>query len=243
MLILFLRAIILYLVVFTVIRLMGKRQISDLQPFDLVFTLLIADLASDPIANTSIPLVYGIIPILALYLMQQLAAYLSLKSEKARCMLTGKPQIIISKGVLQEDVMRSSNYTISDLMEQLRKKDVFDLSDVACAIVETDGNLSVMLRGDRQQPKLKDLKLPAANDILSEMLIVDGKVHENALEYCGRSNEWLELELTEMGVASPKELFFASLSADGTLLAQKYNKFGGNTYSRLTRRPAGKKSG
>ncbi len=243
MLILFLRAIVLYLLVFVVIRLMGKRQISDLQPFDLVFTLLIADLASDPIANTSIPLVYGIIPILALYLMQQLAAFLSLKSEKARAMLSGKPQIIISKGVLQEEVMRSSSYTLSDLMEQLRRKDVFELGDVGYAIVETDGNLSVMLRGDKQQPTLKDLKLPPAPDILSEMLVVDGKVHESALKYCGRSKEWLEQELTEMGIASPKELFFASLSADGMLLVQKYGKYGGNTYKRRTKRPAGEKSG
>lgn len=243
MLVLFLRAIILYVLVFTIIRLMGKRQISDLQPFDLVFTLLIADLASDPIGDTSIPLVYGIIPILALFLLQQLAAFLSLKSEPARALLAGKPQVVVANGKLQEDVMRSAYYTLSDLMEQLRGKDVFDINDVAFAIIETDGNLSVLLKGDQQQPTIKDCKLQPHEEKVAEMLVLDGKVHEKAITHCGLTTDWLKQQLLQMGFSSPAQVFFASFSPDGLLHAQGYQKHGGRVCIRKTGKRMGTDNG
>lgn len=243
MFILFLRAVILYVLVFVVVRLMGKRQISELQPFDLVFTLLIADLASDPIANTSIPLVYGIIPILALFLLQQLAAWLSLKSERARKILAGKPQIVIANGQLQEDVMRAARYSISDLMEQLRGKDVFNLTEVAYAIIETDGDLSVLLKGDKQQPTVKDLDVQPHDECLPELLVLDGKTHHKALTHCGCTPEWLDQQVQAMGFGSPAELFYASLAPDGTLQAQSYRKIGGRVCQRKTGRSFGKNNG
>jgi len=243
MFILFLRAIILYILVFIVIRLMGKRQISELQPFDLVFTLLIADLASDPIADTSIPLVYGVIPILALFLLQQLVAWISLKSERARKILAGKPQIVIADGKLQEDVMRSACYSISDLMEQLRGKDVFDVTEVAYAIIETNGNLSVLLKSDAQQPTVKDLDAPSHDELLPEMLVLDGKTHHKALLHCGLTAEWLAEQVKAMGYAAPEELFYASLSPDGTLQAQSYEKKGGRVSQRKTGRKFGGENG
>lgn len=120
MLILFIRAIILYLLVFMVIRLTGKRQISDLQPFDLIITLLVADLASVPASDTSIPLLYGIVPILALFLIQQTMALCSLKFEGFRYAVCGRPLLMVSKGVVQEQSLKAARYTLNDLMEQLR---------------------------------------------------------------------------------------------------------------------------
>lgn len=234
MITLFLRAIILYILVFTVIRMMGKRQLCELQPFDLVFTLLVADLASHPISDTSIPLVYGVIPILALFLMQQFIAYLSLKSERARTILAGKPQILIARGVMQEDVMRKASYTISDLMEQLRAKDVFDIADVSYAIIETDGTLSVLLRGDKQQPTLTDCGLPPHDDALSEIVVLDGKIHEQALGQNGRSVVWLDKQLRLMGFDGYKDIFYAMLSPNGDLRAQAYQKKGGAVRLRQT---------
>lgn len=227
MLTLFLRAIILYLLVFTVIRLMGKRQISELQPFDLVFTLLIADLASNPIGDTGVPLVYGVIPILALFLMQQLIAFLSLKSERARTLFAGKPQILVARGVLQEDVMRKSSYSINDLMEQLRAKNVFDIADVCYAIIETDGTLSVMLRGEKQQPTMQDCGFPPHDDELAELVVLDGVVHERALQRKGFTVDWLEKQLRLMGFHGSGEVFYAMLSPGGELRAQAYQKKGG----------------
>lgn len=221
MFILFIRGVIVYCLVFAVIRLSGKRQISDLQPFDLVITLLIADLAAGPISNTSIPLVYGAVPIIALFLVQQLVTFLSLKSEGIRSLVCGKPLIVISNGKVQEEVLRNARYTLNDMLEQLREKDVFDLSEVAYAILETNGNLSVLKKGVKQQPGFSDMKLPAPRAELSHFLVLDGKVHKRALEHVGNSEQWLKDQLTMLGFEDPKELLFLSMNANGDLFAQR----------------------
>ena len=149
-------------------------------------------------------------------------------------MLAGKPQVLISKGKVQEGIMRNSCYSLSDLMEQLRNKDVFDISDVAYAIIETDGSLSVLLKGDQHAPTLKDLNLKPHTDRLPEMLILDGKIHHKALKHCGCTDSWLIEQLKAMDYTAPNEVFFASLSPDGTLHAQGYEKLGGRTCSRRT---------
>ena len=110
MLTLFIRSIIIYIFMFAVIRLMGKRQLSDMQPFDLVVTLLIANLASVPTSDPSVPLVYGVVTILGLFIMQRLVAFISLKSEKMRKIICGDPLVVISKGLVREDVMKAANY-------------------------------------------------------------------------------------------------------------------------------------
>ena len=142
MLTLFLRAVFLDLFVLLILRLTGKRQVSDLQPYDLLMTLIIADLASTAIADTDIPLLYSVVPILALYLVQQLLAKLSLKSSVLRRLICGTPQILILDGVLQEKVMRRTNYTVRDLLDSLRSKDIFSVDEVAYAILETNGTVS-----------------------------------------------------------------------------------------------------
>ncbi|MBQ6692991.1 MAG: DUF421 domain-containing protein, partial [Clostridia bacterium] len=161
MLVLFLRVVLLYLLVFVALRLTGKRQLSDLQPFDLVITLLIAELALEPATNTGVPLFYGIVPILTLFLLQNLVAYLSLKSEGVRKIACGQSIVLISKGVVEEAALRSARYTLSDLMEQLRSKDVFSVDEVAYAILETNGELSVLLKGAKQKPTCELLHIPA----------------------------------------------------------------------------------
>lgn len=225
MLILFIRGVIVYCLVFVVIRLSGKRQISDLQPFDLVITLLIADLAAGPISNTSIPLVYGAVPIFALFLVQQLVTFLSLKSERMRSLVCGKPLIVIANGKVQEQVLRDARYTLNDMLEQLREKDVFDISEVAYAILETNGNLSVLKKGVKQQPGFSDMKLPAPSAELSHFLVLDGKVHKRALEHTGNSEQWLNDQISLLGFGDPKELFFLSMNASGDLLAQRLLRY------------------
>lgn len=232
--VLFFHAIILYCLVFIVIRLMGKRQISDLQPFDLVFTLLIADLASNPIGDTSVPLLYGVIPIIALFLVQQLVSYISLKSEGARHILAGKPQIIIAKGVLQEDVMRNARYSINDLMEQLRSKDVFDITQVAYAIIETDGTLSVLLDGAHQQITMQALHLFSHAQAPCELIVLDGRLHTENLSRFEVDEAWLLKELEEMGFVDVSTLFIVSLSPEGALFAQTKQKHGAIVRKRQT---------
>lgn len=227
MLILFFRAIIIYVLVFAIIRLSGKRQVSDLQPFDLVITLLIADLAANPVSDTSVPLAYGVIPIFALFLVQQLVAFLSLKSERIRGFVCGKPLLLISQGVVQESVLADSRYTLNDLLEQLRDKDVFDISEVDYAILETNGTLSVLKKSEKDQPTREDLKIKVPPTAPAMMLVLDGNVHKRALSEAGRSEEWLNRVVKRMGFDTPKHLLYVSYSAQGDLCAQAKRKHGG----------------
>ena len=211
MLILFIRAIILYLLVFMVIRLTGKRQISDLQPFDLIITLLVADLASVPASDTSIPLLYGIVPILALFLIQQTMALCSLKFEGFRYAVCGRPLLMVSKGVVQEQSLKAARYTLNDLMEQLRAGGNFELSTVEYAILETNGQLSVLESPKAQPPFL---------------LVQDGKRHKEALRQSGYDEKWLNSRLKSAGIKGPERLLFAFLSGN-TLHVQSKEKDGG----------------
>lgn len=214
MLILFTRAVILYALVFLVIRLTGKRQVSDLQPFDLVMTLLIADLASDPAADMSTPLLYGVVPILALFLLQRLVAYVSLKSKRMRTLICGTPLILVKNGIIQRKAMEGARYTLNDLFEQLRSKDVFNISDVSYAILETNGSLSILLNGEKQQPGFGDMGLPAPCEVPPYVLILEGRLHPNALRQSGYDEKWLGRQLGRIGSAEVKDYLYALLSAD-----------------------------
>ena len=136
MLVTFGRALILYILVVIVMRIMGKRQIGQLQPFELVIAIMISELAAVPMQNTGIPLVYGIIPILTLLILQLLISYLSIKSIRFRALICGKPAILIEKGRIRESELRKEMYTLNDLLEQLRINNCPNVSDVEYAILE-----------------------------------------------------------------------------------------------------------
>lgn len=230
MLVLFCRVIILYFLVFFVIRLTGKRQISELQPFDLCITLLIADMASVAATNTGVPLLYGIVPIVTLFLVQQLISFLSLKSESIRKAVCGQPLLLISRGVVQEKALKSARYTITDLTEQLRVKDVFTLSNVEYAILETNGELSVLLKGPMQQPTYRDFAMPSPDAAPALMLIQDGAMHPDTLARAGRDEAWLNKQLAKVGCGDVRSVFFAFLASDGGLHVQLRSEAGGRHY-------------
>ncbi len=217
---LFIRTIVVYLLVFAVVRLMGKRQISDMQPFDLVITLLIADLASVPMSDSATPLLYGVIPILGLFILHRVVAHFALKSDRVRTLMCGKPLLIISQGIVVEDAMRAANYTLNDLTEQLRVKDVFSISKVEYAILETNGSLSVLLKGEHQQPDCKQLSLDAPSARPSVILVSDGRICDSALKDVGHTRDWLYTRLNRMGYRSERECLFVCLDDDGMLHAQ-----------------------
>lgn len=219
MLTLFLRAVFLDLFVLLILRLTGKRQVSDLQPYDLLMTLIIADLASTAIADTDIPLLYSIVPILALYLVQQALAKLCLKSSAVRRFLCGTPQILILDGVLQEDVMRRTNYTVRDLMDSLRSKDVFDVSEVAYAILETNGTVSILEKDAYRQPGKRDLGLDETSSALKHLLILEGKLQKSGLDslHLDRRRVLGILKKHRIALGS---VFFAQMDGDGALYLQ-----------------------
>lgn len=223
MTVLFLRAVLLYIFILIIIRLTGKRQISDLQPFDLLITLTIADIASCAIADTDVPLLYIIVPILALFLVQQLIAKLCLKSPFVRRVFCGSPLILVRDGVLMERTMRFANYTVGDLVDCLRAKDVFDIGQVAFAILETNGSVSVLQKGAFQQPTLSDLGLDADESELSYMLVTDGAICKDAIRAAKVSVESVKKIVADTEGSRLKNVLYLQLAPDGVVRLQLRN--------------------
>ncbi len=230
MLTLFLRAVFLDLFVLLILRLTGKRQVSDLQPYDLLMTLIIADLASTAITDTDIPLLYSIVPILALYLVQQAIAKLCLKSSAARRLICGTPQILILDGVLQQTIMRRTNYTVRDLLDSLRSKDIFNVGEVAYAILETNGTVSVLEKAAFQCPTRQDLHLDPGSAALSHLLILEGRIQKSGLDTLHLTRKDVESMLHSHGL-SLKNVFFAQMNGDGELHVQLDRSHGSRVYT------------
>ena len=216
MLILFLRAVLLYVFILFILRMTGKRQIADLQPFDLIITMAIADLASTAIADTDIPLLYSVVPILALYLVQQAVAFLSLRSRRFRTFVCGSPLLLVREGVLQEGIMRQANYTVSDLSDHLRAQQVFDLKSVQYAILETNGSLSVLEKQKADQPQPR----------LSYMLVLDGELCRTALKHLRIRPKALKELLRRFEVTDMGDVFYLQYLGDGSLRLQLKAKRG-----------------
>lgn len=232
MITLFFRSIFMYIFVFVVLRLTGKRQVSDLQPFDLLITLLIADLAGCAIADPGTPLVYSIVPILGMFLTQQLVTFLCLKSVRVRRLACGSPVILVRDGVLQESAMRDNDYTVIDLLDQLRSQDVFDLRQVAFAILETNGSMSVLQKGEFQTPTMSDMGLQPGSAELTEMLILDGESCHDAMARLNMNEKQVEGIIRSFGKFAIEDVFFLHHSPDEALLMQLKERAGGTQFSR-----------
>lgn len=155
MLLIFIKSIILYILVLIVMRLMGKREIGQLQPFELAISIMIADLAATPMATPGIPIHYGIVPIIALLVMHFLISFLNMKSLKCREFICGKPSILINRGKIDEQVLIKENFTINELQERLRGNNFFDLGDVEYAILETSGQITVITKPGKKRSSNK----------------------------------------------------------------------------------------
>ena len=224
MLVVFARTLILYVLVVIVMRIMGKRQIGQLQPFELVIAIMISELASVPMQNTGIPLINGIIPILTLLVAQITMSFISLKSTKARGVICGKPSILIENGRINEKELRKEMYTINDLLEQLRIKNFQNIADVEFAILETNGQLSVIPKPQKRPVCPEDLNIPTKNEGLPIALIIDGEINYENLAKANHDVYWLKTELNKFGIRNLKDVLFASLDSNGNLFYQERQK-------------------
>ena len=211
MVIAFLRTIILYLFIIIGIRLMGKRQVGELEPSELVLALLIADLAAVPMQDFGIPLLTGLIPILTLLCLTMALSVLTMKSVKFRAVLCGRPSIIVENGKLRQGEMRRNRFTLDELMEELRMKGVTDLSTVKYAILETNGQLSVLPYAAQQPPTARDLGLHLPEPGLPVVLINDGRVMSRALRRRGLDEVWLDKQLKEHHVRRIRDVFLLTV--------------------------------
>lgn len=188
----FIRTLLLYILIIAAVRLMGKRQISELQTSELVVTLLISDIAAIPMQDSGQPLVSGVLPIAVLVFCELFASWFMMKSAKFRKIICGKPIIIILDGVIQQQEMKKLRLTTEDLFEELREKDVFSLKDVAYAIVETNGRISIIKKPDREQPTAGMLGVAIPSSGIEAVVVSDGTVSRTSLQLCGKSQKWLE---------------------------------------------------
>lgn len=218
---LFVRTLVLYALVITALRLMGKRQIGELQPSELVVAIMISDLATVPMSEVGVPLLYGIIPIFTLVVSEITISYVCLRSEKARTLLSGRPQILMHRGKLCFREMKRCRVNIDDLIEELRKAGYFSFSEVETVILETGGSITVIPSSGAMQPTLEDLNIKKPVTELPYIYITDGKVRKNELERSGKSMKWLEKELKNHGVADIKEVFIMSEDSNGRIYIRK----------------------
>lgn len=218
------RTLILFLVVVVGLRLMGKRQIGQLQPYELVIVIMLSALAAIPMENTGIPLVSGLFPIFTLLLAQVTLSYISLKSERARGIICGTPSVLIENGKIVEKELSRLRYNINDLLEQLRSKNIPNVSDVEFAILETSGQLSVIPKSQKRPLVPADMNLPTTYEGLPLTLIIDGYVFRQNLSKVNLNMEWLELELQKFGVKNVNDVLFASLDTEGKLFYQVRSK-------------------
>lgn len=200
------RTIILYILIIFAIKLMGKRQISDLQTSELVITILISNIAAIPMQNTEQPLLTGVIPIGVLVCCEVLVSFLMLKSTRIRQLICGKPIIVISDGKIQQDALKYLRLSTEDLLEQLRQLDVFSLDDVCFAIMETNGQMSVLKKSEKQPPSCSVLGITVPKAELNTVVISDGSICDSSLSICGLNRDWL-MEVINTQNISIKDIF------------------------------------
>lgn len=215
----FFRTAILYLLLIVGLRLTGKRQIGELEPIELVLTMLLSDLASVPMQDFGIPLVNGVIPIVTLLAMSMLLSCVSLRNVRFRTLICGKPAIIIRNGKLQQDAMRHNRLTLDELFEELRTQGVTDISDVKYAVLETGGQLSVLLRTTAQPATPEQMRLDCEDDVfLPTVIINDGRLLRGNLRQTGHDEAWLQAQLSENGVDAPSQVFLLSIDERGEII-------------------------
>jgi uncharacterized membrane protein YcaP (DUF421 family) len=217
------KTVIIYFFSMFAMRLMGKRQAGELQPFELVIAVMIAEVASMPMNSSGIPLTFGIVPIVTLLLLHNFIAFITMKSEKLRAIVSGKPSIIIHKGIINEKELKKLNYNFNDLFEQLRIKNVMSISDVHYAVLETNGELSIMLKPQKRNLQPGDMNISPPNPGFCYDVIMDGKLKRDNLQTLGFHEKDLMNLLSKKNIWDVKKVFVATSDETGSVFIQDYD--------------------
>ena len=220
MILILVRTVIIYALVLFVMRFMGKREIGQMQPFELVISIMIADLAATPMAEIGIPILYGIIPIFGLLLIHIIISVLNLKSIRIREIICGKPRILIYRGRIDEQALIKENFTINELQERLRGNNINNIGDVEFAILETSGQISVVQKPEKRALKPEDFNMQVPYEGIAYDLVIDGKIMTENLEKLDKSYNWLEQEVGKFNM-KPEEALIVVLNGDGSIFCQK----------------------
>lgn len=218
----FLRTIILYGLLILGLRLTGKRQIGQLEPIELVLTMLLSDLAAVPMQDFGIPLLHGVVPIVTLLALSTLLSCLSLRYIRFRDALCGTASVVIRDGQLQESVMRRNRLTPDELLEELRLQGITGIEQVKYAVLENSGQLSVLPRADHQPVTPRQMKLEVEDDVYLPLVIVsDGHVLHKNMQKLGLDEPWLRSHLRQERIASPREVFLMTADKSGAVVLQR----------------------
>lgn len=220
MIITFIRAIILYIIVLIVMRLMGKREIGQLQPFELAISIMIADLASIPMTDHGIPITNGIIPILGLLVMHLIISVINIKSIRAREVICGKPSILIYRGKIDEKVLKKERFTINELQERLRGNNIINIGDVEYAILETNGQVTVIQKPNKRMTIPEDFNIMPEYEGISYDLVVDGKIMYDNLRLIQKDYDWLKRQVNKFGF-EPEQALVVTFDGKGQIFCQQ----------------------
>lgn len=223
MLLTFVRAIVLYIIILIVMRLMGKREIGQLQPFELVIAIMIADLASIPMTEIGIPISNGIIPIFGLLVMHLLISIINMKFIKAREIICGKPSILIYRGKIDEQKLKKERFTINELEERLRGNNVSNIGDVEYAILETSGQLTVIQKPNKRNAVPEDFGITPEYEGIPYDLVIDGAIMNENLNKIGKDYNWLKKEVKKFGY-NPEDALIVTYDSKGQIFCQKKEK-------------------
>ena len=225
MAIVFIRTLILFASIIASLRIMGKRQLGELEISELVVAVMISDVASNPLQDIGIPLLNGLIPIVVLLCCQIIITTITVNSVQGRLFFCGRPNTIIENGVINQTEMKKNRFTLDELTEELRNQGITDISTVQYGVLETGGKLNVILSPSERPATAGQLGIDADDTGYATIVINDGKLLKNNLERIGRDKNWLTKELKKNGVKSEKEVYLMIVDgAEGIFFARKEGK-------------------
>lgn len=238
MLTIVLRAIIIYLVVLFLYRLMGKRQLGQMQPFELVLTLIIADLATIPMAEVSVPVLHGIVPVFTLVILHFVLTFLSSLSNKFASFLSGKPVIVINPDGIDHKALKNLNISVDDVFEAIRGCGYFSIDQIQYAIMETNGKMSVLPKSEFCPVTVQDMKLNVTKSVLPINIINEGKVLKDNLQIAEIDEVKVKDLLSQANIKKVKNVLIMTIDKNGLVYLQEY----GQKYQTLQSEPLGQVS-
>lgn len=216
---LFFRGALLYIMMIVVMRGLGKRQLGEFQPFELAMTILLADVISAPMESVSVPLLNGLLPVAAMFAVHSAISALSVKYDGVRAVVSGRPQVVVNRGVIDRAALDKLCLSLSDLLEGLRTAGFLDPSEVGTAIVEANGGISAFADAEHRGPGTAELNVKTGYEGMPLMLILDGRVQRANLQRSGQDEGWLERLLQDRGL-KPEQVYLGVLDTAGQLMLQ-----------------------
>jgi len=216
---LFLRAIFLYSVLIVVMRVLGKRQLGEFQPYEFALTILLAEIIADPISSVSTPLLHGLLPVAAVVVVQGVLSIACMKSDRIRAVVSGKPTLVVSRGRIDRRELDRLCLSLADLLEGLRSAGYLNPAEVGTAVVEANGSISAFAAGPNRPATAQELNISTAYEGLPLVLVMDGRIQPHNLKLAGRDAAWLNGMLARYGMAV-RGVYLANLDTQGWMQLQ-----------------------